>query len=338
MRLDDLQYEYPERLIATERRPQSRVAFVDLPGPAVEISKAELLARFAPGEVVVINDTRVENRRVFAGDREILFVAPLAEGEWEVLFPSREVSVGDEVELPGGVRMTLVAKGLPQKVRLSKPLNEAYFQEYGEPALPPYIQKARGVRHARTEDRSWYQTKWAKEPGSSAAPTASLHFDLDDLEILKQRGVQVCTLTLHVGLGTFLPIKVSDLSEHKMHHEAVHIPAQTLRAIEAARGKGERVWALGTTVARALEGWAAGHLTSNDSGSAFGSTDLFIKPGFEFRVIRGLMTNFHQPGSTLLALVAAFAGLEKVHEVYRWAIEKNFRLFSYGDLSVWRRP
>lgn len=338
MRLDDLQYQYPENLTATERRSESRIALLKLPGEPLEISKSELFGQFRPGDLLIINDTRVENRRIFAGENEILFVAPLADGEWEVLFPSRDLKVGESLALPGEITMTLRAKGLPQRVQLSKVVGEEYFKEYGEPALPPYIQRQRGTRHARPEDRDWYQSKWAEHLGSSAAPTASLHFELADLEILRNKGVQIETLTLHVGLGTFLPIKAANLNDHKMHSEEVMVSAKTAGSIRAAQARGSRIWALGTTVTRALEGWARGDLIENEEGGFSGATDIFIQPCFEFKVVNALLTNFHQPGSSLLALVAAFAGLEKVHNVYAWAIEKNFRLFSYGDLSVWMRP
>jgi S-adenosylmethionine:tRNA ribosyltransferase-isomerase len=191
-------------------------------------------------------------------------------------------------------------------------------------------------RHTQSLDDSWYQTAWNEKPGSFAAPTASLHFNNDHLQALRERGVDIHYLTLHVGLGTFLPVEVEDLRQHIMHHEEVEIPVSTLEAIGLAQHQGQRVWAMGTTVTRALEGWAVGHLKES-SGSFYGQTDLLILPGFEFKVINGLLTNFHQPESTLLALVMAFAGINKVKKVYQWAIENQFRLFSYGDLSIWIR-
>lgn len=335
MQRQDLEFTYPENLIATERAPISRIVLgSDEPR---EISRSELFDLFHRGDILVINDTKIERRRVFSGDLEILFVTAKNDIEWEVLFPARDLKIGDQVALPGGVTMQLMSKGLPQQVRLSHAIGPRYFEQYGEPALPPYIQKARGERHARPNDHLQYQSAWAEVVGSSAAPTASLHFDQKDLHELKSRGVDVATLTLHVGLGTFLPIKTDNLDEHQMHKETVHISAETVAQIQNAQRARGHIWALGTTVTRALESMAAGYLQPGSDGDFWGETDLFIKPGFEFQVVDGLLTNFHQPGSTLLALVGAFAGLETVKNTYQWAIDRQFRLFSYGDLTVWRR-
>jgi S-adenosylmethionine:tRNA ribosyltransferase-isomerase len=232
--------------------------------------------------------------------------------------------------------MVLVEKGRPQKVETSRPLDEAYFETYGELPLPPYIQKVRSDRHTIGEDSQWYQTAWNLKPGSFAAPTASLHFNESHLEALRQKGVTIVTLTLHVGLGTFLPVDADDLENHKMHSEEVSIPLTLLETLQRAREEGGRIWAMGTTVIRALESQARGLLQKR--GDAYtGGTELLILPGFEFKMADRLLTNFHQPESTLLALVMAFAGKEKVRSVYSWAIEKQFRLFSYGDLSIWKR-
>lgn len=294
---------------------------------------ASLLEKIPAGDVLVINDTKVLPVRVWSmkGD-EVLFVRPHQAGEWEVLFLARDYKLNDELEFPGGHRARLTAKGLPQRLTFERELSQNFFLEFGEPALPPYIQAARGDRHARREDREWYQTKWAEHPGSSAAPTASLHFSLDDLATLRQKGVILAPLTLHVGLGTFLPIKSAELSAHAMHSEDILIPRDTMAAVENAR----HVWALGTTVTRALEAQAKGHLQETEAGFV-GDTRLFISPGFEFQVVDRLLTNFHQPRSTLLALVMAFAGESRVRESYVWAMERRFRLFSYGDLSAWSR-
>lgn len=220
---------------------------------------------------------------------------------------------------------------------MSRSLTEDYFEEVGDVPLPPYIQKARGQREGRLEDKTWYQTEWAKFAGSSAAPTASLHFHNEDFEKLKDRGVNVAKLTLHVGLGTFLPIAFENLSEHQMHAETVVIPAATwAKVLETQKSRG-RIWAVGTTVTRALESAAHGLLTVQTNGDLTGESRLFIRDDFDWRVVGGILTNFHQHQTTLLALVASFAGLEKVKSSYEWAIERKFRLFSYGDLSVWTR-
>lgn len=300
-------------------------------GKPSEITVDELLSRFEPGDILVLNDTKVLHRRVFAGDVEILFLESADRVNWSVLFPSKKFAIGDTLDLPGGVKAELVEKGRPQKLRTSQPLSEDYFERVGEMPLPPYIQKARGARHTVGSDEQWYQTAWAQKPGSFAAPTASLHFRQNELAELRERGVHVEMITLHVGLGTFLPVLTEDLNDHTMHAEEVEISQAVWEKVQNA----PRVWALGTTVTRALESAALGKLAANPAGGFRGATDLLIQPGYDWKVVDRLMTNFHQPESTLLALVAAFAGLDEVKSAYAWAIERRFRLFSYGDLSVW---
>jgi S-adenosylmethionine:tRNA ribosyltransferase-isomerase len=262
---------------------------------------------------------------------------------WEVLFPAKQIKNDETILLPDGVTAKLIERGLPQKIQTSISLTEDYFLKFGELALPPYIQKARGERHNRKNEEELYQTAWAKNFGSHASPTASLHFTKEDLLALKDRGVIIAPLTLHVGIGTFLPIKTVQLSEHKMHGEFATISQSSIEAILRAKEQKHKVWALGTTAVRTLESWAAGKLQAQENGDVAGVTNLFIQPGYKFQVVDNLLTNFHQPGSTLLALVAAFAehslnganGLEVVHAAYQFAIENKFRLFSYGDLSIW---
>lgn len=352
MKVDLLDYTYPEELIARVPQRPPRVMLVDQGTPR-EVSFTDLLAGIPAGDVLVINDTRVNLRRVFAlSGEEILFLQELggakggAEGgtdddanlgqRWEVLFPARRFPLGAQLTLPGGITMSLVAKGRPQVVELSAAIHAEYFEKYGELPLPPYIQKSRAQRHNYREDQSWYQTAWAHRPGSFAAPTASLHFALEDLARLRARGVGVVHLTLHVGLGTFLPVRVEDLADHPMHAEDIEIPVETLEVIQTAKARGKKIWALGTTVTRALEAWAQGHLVPRADAAAYrGETRLLLQPGCTFQVVDRLLTNFHQPRSTLLALVAAFSEIGTVQRCYQWAIDRRFRLFSYGDLSVW---
>lgn len=338
MKLSDLKFEYPEHLVATEPKSDSRVMFYSPSQGPHEITKSELLDKIPAGDLLVVNNTKVEKRRIFSGSTEVLFVENIEANKWLVLFPARGFKVGHKISLPGNVEATLLEKGLPQIIQVNRTLDHKYFEQFGEPALPPYIQKARGERHSQKEDQTWYQTAWAKQWGSVAAPTASLHFSNKDFEALQNRGVQIASLTLHVGLGTFLPVKTENLDEHQMHAEKVSIPFETLAAIMSTKKSGRKVWALGTTVCRALESEASGMFTESlDGGGVSGETRLFIRPGFEFKTVDVLMTNFHQPESTLLALVAGFAGLETVKSAYQWAFQKGFRLFSYGDLSVWTK-
>ncbi len=256
------------------------------------------------------------------------------EGSFQQSCLTENLTESPKLELPQGIQLRLLEGGLPQKVILNKPIDDKYFESFGEFALPPYIQKSRGQRHMRSEDEKWYQTAWAETMGSCASPTASLHFSKGDLDILKSKGVVVVFTTLHVGLGTFLPIHENLLDDHKMHSEWAELSRATIRACENCRG---RIWALGSTVMRSLESYGAGLLEEQGDGRFTGRTDLFIRPGFSFKYVDILMTNFHQPRSTLLSMVYAFAGVERTRKVYQWAIDSKFRLFSYGDLSVWEK-
>jgi len=339
MKVSDLDFSYPENLVATAPQYPSRVMKVDLTSgealPAAEISLQQMLELIPAGDLLIVNNTKVLKRRVFAGDIEILFLSQKSTTGWEVLFPSRKYKVGDQILLPGGVQMTLAQKGRPQLVELSQAIGEDYFAQHGELPLPPYIQKARNARHTVQEDESWYQTQWAQKPGSFAAPTASLHFHEKEMTHLKTRGVGILEVTLHVGLGTFLPVTAEDLNQHDMHEEYAEIPQAVWEQIQQARAEGRKIWALGTTATRALESAAGDHLAQDIHGNLAGFTKILIQPPYEFRIVDRLLTNFHQPQSTLLALVSAFAGLDTVKACYQWAIARNFRLFSYGDLSVW---
>lgn len=337
MRVSDLDFTYPPELVALEPSRPSRVAFIHGQDSPIETSLPGLLEKFEAGDVLVINQSKVIPARVFSSEGvEVLFLRMRSTQTWEVLFPAKDFIPGNTLSLPEGITLTLLEKGLPQVVAVSRELTRDYFEANGEYALPPYIQQARGERHNRQTDKEWYQPIWAVDPGSVAAPTASLHFQQPDLDVLKNKGVTIAGLILHVGAGTFMPIRGSNLDDHQMHSELVHIPSSTIDAIKTAKAAGKRVWALGTTVTRALESQAAGLLESNSKGFA-GETELFIRPGYPFQYVDVLLTNFHQPKSTLLSLVAAFAGLDHVKVTYQWAIERKFRLFSYGDLSAWMR-
>lgn len=376
MRIEELDFIYPENLVAIERAEWSRVLLTREPYQFQELGGGlrELAEFFEAGDVLVINDTKVLARRVFSeAGLEILFLNAISEDqkEWSVLCPSSRWKEGTPQLLPGGIELALTARGRPQTLRASRSLTPEYFETHGDLPLPPYIQKARDERKNRALDRMSYQTAWAEKPGSLAAPTASLHFSKDDLKTLEAKGVLVKHVTLHVGLGTFLPVTTDTLESHVMHGEFAEIPQATWEAIIRAKAHGHHIWALGTTVTRTLESAANGLLArvasdvvcehilidserpvdksnqSQNSGELsqavkskpdaafFGETKLFIQPGYEFKIVDRLLTNFHQPRSTLLALVAAFAGLDNVKRAYEWAIELGFRLFSYGDLSVW---
>lgn len=333
MKRSELKYEFPEELIATIPSRPTRVMWVDQDQTPEEISLAGVIDRIPAGDVLVINNTKVLKRRVFAeGDVEVLFLDCVDEkansNVWKVLFPSKKLSVNATLRLPNGFEMKLIEKGRPQVVEVTPAISESDFDKIGELPLPPYIQKARAERHNVIDDAQWYQTAWATNPGSMAAPTASLHFTESDMTQLKTKGVEVIELTLHVGLGTFLPVGTDDLDQHQMHSEVYEITSPNWQKILDAKNKGHHIWSLGTTSTRVLEAVAR-------SGKLAGSTDILLQVGSEFKIVDRLMTNFHQPESTLLALVAGFAGLNRVQESYRWAIASKMKLFSYGDFSIW---
>ncbi len=335
MKRADLSYSFPEELIATVPSRPTRVMYVEKELGPVELTIEELIEKIPIGDVFVINTTQVIKRRVFAGKLEILFLNQLSENqndnEWSVLFPSKKLKCGDKVSLPGGFSLKLLEKGRPQRVKVTPAIKQTDFDLFAELPLPPYLQKARNNRHATADDTRWYQTAWAKNAGSFAAPTASLHFTKEHMQKLAARGVQIIELVLHVGLGTFLPVLTEDLSDHTMHEEYYEISQTNWDTINTAKNKHHRIWSLGTTTTRVLESVAR-------NGILTGSTDILLQEGSEFKIVDRLLTNFHQPESTLLALVAGFAGLKTVKHNYSWAIARKFKLFSYGDLSVWIKP
>ena len=336
MRKSDLDYSYPSHLVATYKKARSRVMAVYGIIP-MEISLSNLISRMKPDDLLVINDSKVIPARIYGEKKlEILFVENLGQKRWKVLCPAKQWPKNRSLEIPGNIKVQLIQKGRVQIVETSQILDQQYFEKYGDIPLPPYIQQARGERRSRSEDIQMYQSAWAKKPGSLAAPTASLHFSKEDIKKIKARGVLIKSLSLHVGPGTFLPIHSENLEDHKMHSEFVEIPENTWEAVKNCKKSGGKVWALGSTVTRALESMALSMFRKNKT-YFFGYTDLFIKIPFEFKIVDVLMTNFHTPKSTLLAMVMAFAGTDNVKKNYQWAIERNFRLFSYGDLTLWEK-
>lgn len=337
MKKSDLQFDYPKDLIALEPKRPSRVLINRLDKDPEEGTLKDLFSYFEAGDLLVVNDTKVIPSRVISqSGEEFLFIRELEDDVWQVLFPAKGSKPGKTFELPEGLEVALLEKGLPQKVKLSRKIDFSYFETFGQVNLPPYILSERQGEKFKAEDHQWYQTLWAKHVGSVAAPTASLHFSDSDLDFLKSKGVGVEALTLHVGLGTFLPLKAEELKDHQMHSEYISMSQELLKKARATRSQGKKVWALGTTVARSLESAALGKLQEKE-GRFEGESDLFIYPPYEFQLVNALLTNFHQPESTLLALVCAFFEEKKVKEAYAYAITNRFRLFSYGDLSVWIR-
>lgn len=347
-----LDFKFPLELIATEAKPrgQSRIFFISREkNDFAEIAWPEMYDLFKPGDVLVLNDTKVLKARLVMGAKEVFFLKDLGGNKWEVLTKGLKGKVGKEFELPGGVRARFVEPGKPAVIELLDRVDFAsYFEEHGHVPLPPYILAQRASHSDEPGDQTRYQTVWAEKMGSVAAPTASLHFDESHLQILKNKGVRLEFVTLHVGAGTFLPMEVERVEDFKIHSEYVSVAEKTMEALVAAKARGGRVWACGTTVLRALESAARFQKTDVQSTAFGGSgnfsfwTDLFVKPGFDFKVVDRLLTNFHQPQSSLLLLAAAFAcpgcsdeqAVSKILRAYEKAIEKRFRLFSYGDLTV----
>lgn len=341
MQLSDFDYVLPEELIAQEpldQRSASRLLVVDRHRQKLHHALFTDLPEYLDfGDLLVRNETRVLPARLLGrkstgGRVELLLVErrPGQEELWECMTrSSKPVRVGSQVDFPGGVCGEIVREqpGGRRLVHFRGSNNfPAYLAEHGRMPLPPYIR-----RDASALDLERYQTTFARVPGAVAAPTAGLHFTDQTFADLRAHGVEACGITLHVGPGTFQPVRCEDLDRHRMHAEWFDVPAATAASIRQARAAGQRVIALGTTVTRTLEhsAQATGQLAAGS-----GETDLFIRPGFRFRVVDALVTNFHLPKSTLLVLVAAFAGRDLIMRAYREAVAERYRFFSYGDCML----
>lgn len=335
----DFSYELPQELIAQhplEERTASRLLCLDGETGAIEDRRfCELESLLNPGDLLVVNDTRVIPARIYGqketGGRLELLLERLIDDHCALaqLRVSRAPRPASRILLNGGIEaLVLEACGNGFfKLQFNAPL-ERLLELYGHMPLPPYIQ-----RGDEPLDRERYQTVYAKQPGAVAAPTAGLHFDEAFLERLREGGVECAFITLHVGAGTFQPVRESHIEAHKMHSEYVIVGEETCRAVKSSRARGNRVIAVGTTVVRSLETAAAG----GEIAAFRGETDLFVYPGYRFRTVHALITNFHLPESTLLMLVCAFAGSGKVLRAYAHAVECRYRFFSYGD-AMWVTP
>ena len=342
-RLSDYDFVLPDELIATRpASPRSSARLLVATSETLtDAVVTDLVDWLRPGDRLVLNDTRVIPARL-DGHRtrgeavakiEVTLLGPSATpGHWSALLkPLRKVKDGEVIDFGFGLAATLVSRAEGQAELSFNLTGEAFdvaLAEAGRMPLPPYIE---AKRRADAQDREDYQTVWADKTGAVAAPTASLHFDQPLLDALAARGVDFTHVTLHVGAGTFLPVKVDDVTEHKMHSEWGEVTEAAAEAINATRAAGGRVIPVGTTALRLIESAAdaPGHI------AAFrGPTDIFIRPGYAFRIADGLMTNFHLPKSTLMMLVSAMMGIERMRAVYAHAIENRYRFFSYGDASL----
>lgn len=339
--LRDFDFDLPEGLIAQHpATPRSASRLLDGTAPVpVDRVFHELPSLLQPGDLMVFNDTRVVKARLFGekasgGKLELLIERVLPNHEVVAhMKVSKKPLPGAKLYMAGGSRGGFEAVLLGRWPEENGPLFHLRFsdephllmEQHGHVPLPPYI------THGDTQDDvERYQTVFARAPGAVAAPTAALHFDEALLASLNAKGVQRAAVTLHVGAGTFQPVKTENLSEHTMHSEWYEVPLATQEAIAACRARGGRVVAVGTTTVRTLESWA-------QSGQSSGDTQIFITPGFQFKVVDGLITNFHLPKSTLMMLVSAFAGYEHIMSLYRHAIAKQYRFFSYGDAMLLNR-
>ena len=332
----DFHFELPNDLIAqrpTERRSDSRLLVLEgLGGGLRDLHFKDFPSLLRPSDLLVFNNTRVIPARVFGqkqsgGRVEILLERALSSRSALVhVRASKGLKVGATVNLPGGASAHMVARDGELFVLEFSTGVLAFFEAHGEMPLPPYID-----RQAGPEDRERYQTLYARDLGAIAAPTAGLHFDEGVFEGLAARQIAQCFVTLHVGAGTFAPMRVDDIDQHVMHAEYVDVPQAACDAINATRAAGGRVIAVGTTVVRSLESAAAQVGESEPLRPFQAMTRIFIRPGFRFRVIDALVTNFHLPESTLLMLCAAFVGRDKLLAAYAHAVKAGYRFFSYGD-------
>ena len=352
MRTDLFDFELPEALIALEPvspRDEARLLVVRPPAGLEDRMVRDLPALLAPGDALVVNDTRVikaalegvRRRGEAAAEISVNLVRRLDESRWQAFArPGKRLAVGDLIRFgtegrvcfAGELDATVEVKEEGGLVTLAFSLHGAYLDQaiadLGAMPLPPYIA---GKRPADARDETAYQTVYARREGAVAAPTAGLHLTEELLAALGQRGVARHSVTLHVGAGTFLPVKAEDTADHRMHAEWGEITPETAAALNAVRARGGRIVAVGTTSLRLLEAAAL----PNGTIQAFaGETDIFITPGYKFRAVDVLMTNFHLPRSTLFMLVAAFAGLETMQRAYAHAVAARYRFYSYGDSSL----
>lgn len=338
MKTEDFDYELDPSFIAqspAEKRDESKLLVMDRKTGEVEHRTFFNITDYLKaGDVLVINNTKVIPARLFAtrvGKEEkieVLLVRRITGDRWECLVkPGRKLKLGTEIEIGGDILRGKVVDITEDGSRIIEFSYEGIFEEIldklGQMPLPPYITK-------KLDNPNDYQTVYAKERGSAAAPTAGLHFTKDLLKEIEDMGVIISVITLHVGIGTFRPVRVDDIKDHKMHSEFYTIPEKAANEINRAKEEGRRVIAVGTTSTRTLE--AASENGRVKAGSAW--TDIFIYPGYDFQIIDGLITNFHLPKSTLVMLVSAFSSKENILNAYEIAKENNYRFFSFGDAML----
>lgn len=336
MKTSDFYYDLPEELIAqtpVEPRDSSRMMVYNRKTKEVLHKHFyDVIDFLNEGDALIVNDSRVLPARIYGtkiptgANVEFLLLKQVKDKVWETLVkPGKKARTGDSFTFGDGIMTGKVIDVLEDGNRIVEFKCDSNFYEtldkIGQMPLPPYI-------HEKLKDKERYQTVYSHELGSAAAPTAGLHFTDELLEKIKAKGIKIGYVTLHVGLGTFRPVKVDDVTTHKMHSEHYEVPEETAKLIEETKKNGKRVVAVGTTSCRTLESVAKEH---GKVVPCEGWTDIFIYPGFEFKVLDGLITNFHLPESTLIMLVSAFAGYDEVMSIYKEAVKEKYRFFSFGD-------
>lgn len=339
MKTSDFYYDLPKELIAqtpVEPRDSSRLLVLNKENGTVNHKHFYDIADYLnEGDLLVANDSRVLPARIFGVKKEtgakveFLLLKQVSGNKWETLCkPGKKAKVGAKFSFGDGIlRATVVEVKEDGNRVVDFDCDENFFatlDKIGQMPLPPYITE-------KLEDKERYQTVYSNELGSAAAPTAGLHFTNELMDKLKAKGVKIAYVTLHVGLGTFRPVKVDDVTNHKMHSEHYEVPEETARLIKETKANGGRVIAVGTTSCRTLESVAT---FFGDIKACDGFTDIFIYPGYEFKVLDGLITNFHLPESTLIMLVSAFAGYDNIMNAYKTAVDEKYRFFSFGDAML----
>ena len=341
MQTSDFDFELPEELIAQRpsgERGNDKLMFLNKTTGAVEHHKMEeIVDLVAPGTLMIFNDSRVRRSRCYGikttsgREQEFMFLNPIGDGSsWNTMVKgAKKVKTGNEYKFSDGAIGVIpeVAEGSEfRTIKFDKPIDEAWFERNGHIPLPPYIR-----REDDDTDSERYQTVYARETGSAAAPTAGLHYTEETLQKLRDKGVELAWVTLHVGLGTFLPVREDNIEDHKMHTEYYTVSEETAAKVAKAKAEGRPVLAVGTTSVRTLES------ASDDSGALIPGTrgtNIFMYPGYRFKVVDQMFTNFHTPESTLIMLVSAFAGKDNIMSAYRQAVENRYRFFSYGDCML----
>lgn len=339
MNVEEFDYHLPESLIAQtplKNRDQSRLLVLGRKtGNIAHKHFTDIMDYFEPGDTLVLNDTRVMPARLFGlkeetgAKVEMLMLTRIEDNDWEVLLkPAKRIKVGNTLSFGNGKIIAECIKELEQGGRIMRlhyeGILEERLDELGEMPLPPYIKE-------RLDDPDRYQTVYAKENGSAAAPTAGLHFTDELLQKIKDKGVNIAFITLHVGLGTFRPVSVEDIDDHEMHSEYYQMTKETADMLNKTKENGHRIISVGTTSTRTLETIRRDH---EQFVATSGWTDIFIYPGFEYKAIDGLITNFHLPKSTLVMLVSAFSSREYILNAYKEAVKFKYRFFSFGDAML----